>query len=87
MTADAYDLEHEGESVQEIVKRKMMPLIEKIESMEDRFDDSLILDAKVVRYWLGRPVADWDWFMPGIESSMILECRRNRDTGYNSKWN
>ena len=82
MTADAFDMSYEGERVSERVKRMLTPLLDKIEEMENRYPDELTVDSRLVRYWLTRPIDDWDWLMPGLTHDMIVECQNRRKRPY-----
>ena len=82
MMADAFDANYEGESVSQRVKRILLPLCPSILAMEERFGKALTLDSTLVRYWLKRPTSDWDWLMPGVNHSMIIDCQNRRKAGY-----
>jgi len=78
MNGNAFDCEYKEEDVNRILKRKLSPFNEKISTLEIQFDDSLILDLKLVKWFLERPADEWEFVPSGTNMDAIIECQKLR---------
>lgn len=71
MDSDSYDLRHNDELIKEILKRKIQPFRDKIQELGKQYPPELIVESKVILYWLNIPVEKWDHYGPAVTAKAL----------------